>query len=635
MAGLTTLLPDVAKIVPKVSFSWYDYILFCVMLGLSALIGVYFGCFGSKQRSADEYLMGNKKMKVFPISVSLVASHVSGITLLAVPADIYRYGASYWLLIIAAIFVTFTTIYVYLPVFYKLQITSTYEYLERRFDNRNRMFASFLFALGLFLYLPIVIYIPALALSAATGINIHLITPVVCGVCIFYTTLGGLKAVVWTDTLQFTITTGAVIAIFVIGVRAGGGFGAIWSKALEGHRLDIFDFDPDPTKRDSFWITSIGMSIGWLSMVGIHQSCVQKFLSVSTFQESKQCVIYFSIGISIVSSFSVFTGLMMYARYANCDPFTTGTVQKNDQLLPYYVMDVASYVPGLSGLFIAGIFCAALSTLSACLNCLAGTMYEDFISKIIGHVEEKTTTYILKLLVVITGVVCTVLVFVIEHLGGILALAISLAGVTSGPLLGMFTLGVLFPKASSKGSLYGAIIALLFASWIVTMAQYYKAQGSIVDVPKPTSVDGCLANFTTLSPLTTLNSTLSSLESVATEDITIENSTISQLLSNFTQATENGEKPKPFFLFRISHYYYTGVGALVTIICGLLISYVLENDDPPVHRDLISPVVHFALPNDDDMQKEKNKDYYSVEKALHLVTTNWEKNEDDAKIIKS
>lgn len=161
---------------------------------------------------------------------------------------------------------------------------------------------------------------------------------------------------------------------------------------------------------------------------------------------------YFSIGITIVSSFSVFTGLMMYARYAKCDPFTTGVVQKNDQLLPYYVMDVASNVPGLSGLFIAGIFCAALSTLSASLNCLAGTMYEDFISKIIGHVEEKTTTYILKLLVVITGVVCTALVFVIEHLGGILPLAISLGGVTAGPLLGMFTLGILFPRVTSKVS---------------------------------------------------------------------------------------------------------------------------------------------------------------------------------------
>jgi sodium-coupled monocarboxylate transporter 8/12 len=122
-----------------------------------------------------------------------------------------------------------------------LQVTSTYEYLERRFDSTNRVFASFLFTLGLFLYLPIIIYLPALAFSTATGLNIHYITPVVCGVCIFYTTLGGLKAVVWTDTLQFTITTGALFVVTVIGIRSAGGVGAIWNKALEGDRLDIFE----------------------------------------------------------------------------------------------------------------------------------------------------------------------------------------------------------------------------------------------------------------------------------------------------------------------------------------------------------------------------------------------------------
>jgi sodium-coupled monocarboxylate transporter 8/12 len=155
----------------------------------------------------------------------------------------------------------------------------------------------------------------------------------------------------------------------------------------------------------------------------------------------------------IVTSCSVFIGLTMYARYADCDPFTTGAVKKNDQLLPYFIMDVASHIPGLSGLFIAGIFCAALSTLSACLNCVAGTMYEDFVLKVTGPIDDdKRAAYILKLLVVIVGVLCTLLVFVVERLGGILPLVVSLGGLTSGPLLGMFTLGILFPKATSKVS---------------------------------------------------------------------------------------------------------------------------------------------------------------------------------------
>lgn len=114
-------------------------------------------------------------------------------------------------------------------------------------------------------------------------------------------------------------------------------------------------------------------------------------------------------------------------------------------------MDVASHVPGLPGLFIAGIFCAALSTLSASLNCLAGTFYEDFISKLGGSkLSDAQISCWLKALVFVIGMISIALVYVIEHLGSILPLAISLGSVTNGPLLGMFTLGILFPRASKK-----------------------------------------------------------------------------------------------------------------------------------------------------------------------------------------
>ncbi|XP_063925469.1 sodium-coupled monocarboxylate transporter 2-like [Zophobas morio] len=606
----TKVLPNVLENVAQLSFSWYDYIFFFVMLGVSALIGVYFGCFGTKQSSADEYLMGNKNMKVFPISVSLVASHVSGVTLLALPADVYIYGASFWLFVPALVIVGTCTMYVYLPVFYKLQITSTYEYLERRFDSTNRMFASFLFSIGLFLYLPVVIYLPALALSATTGINLHYITPLVCGVCIFYTTLGGLKAVVWTDTIQFTVTTGAVFTVVVIGIRTAGGFGSIWSTALEGHRLDILDFDLDPTKRDTFWSITAGVLSWWLSMAGIHQSCVQKFLSLPTFREAKLSLLYFMLGVAVVCSFSIFTGLIMFARYANCDPLSIGAVKKHDQLLPFYIMDVASHIPGLSGLFIAGIFCAALSTLSASLNCLAGTMFEDFILKVTGPIKnERTTTYILKFLVLITGIVCTLLVFVVEHLGGILPLVVSLASVTSAPLLGLFTLGVLFPKVSSRGAFYGSIVGLLFSSWIVVMAQYYKANGMIPDVHKPVSIEGCydVINSTENFPPT--------LENFTTVDFLADQS--EEFFYDYS-SSEEYKDDEPFILFRISHYYYGLLGTSVTIICGLLFTYMLGNDDPPVHRDLLSPVIYFLL-SDKEVENCPTKEYYKLDKASHYV----------------
>lgn len=168
----------------KVQFSWYDYVLFCGMLVVSTLIGVYFGFFDKKKPSANEYLMGGKKMNIFPIAVSLVAryfylnhiyyiisynsidsSHVSGVSILAVPADVYRFGFGYGLSFMSMFINTLLTIYVFLPVFYKLQITSMFEYLKLRFDTRVRLMASFLYALSAIFYLPIIIYVPALAFS--------------------------------------------------------------------------------------------------------------------------------------------------------------------------------------------------------------------------------------------------------------------------------------------------------------------------------------------------------------------------------------------------------------------------------------------------------------------------------------
>lgn len=168
------------------------------------------------------------------------------------------YGGSYWWSIMSMTLTGITTGVVFLPVFFKLQLTSSYEYLKLRFDPSLRVISSFLFALTMILYLPIVVYIPALAFSQGTSrnsppedpqnfsfpvtsINIHMITPIVCVVCIFYTTIGGLKAVVWTDTLQFTVMVAAMVVVLYLGIKSAFGLQNIFRIAYEGGRLDLFE----------------------------------------------------------------------------------------------------------------------------------------------------------------------------------------------------------------------------------------------------------------------------------------------------------------------------------------------------------------------------------------------------------
>lgn len=144
-------------------------------------------------------------------------------------------------------------------------------------------------------------------------------------------------------------------------------------------------------------------------------------------------------------------GLVMYANYYRCDPFTAGKIKKHDQVLPFYVMEVATVIPGLAGLFLSGILSAALSTQSAYMNSLAASIYEDFVSPFVpSNTNQKTISNILKFMVVIIGLISTLMVYVVEHMGSIVPINIALSSITNGPLLGLFTLGMLFPVANSK-----------------------------------------------------------------------------------------------------------------------------------------------------------------------------------------
>ncbi|KAK9708917.1 Sodium:solute symporter family [Popillia japonica] len=562
-----------------VTFSWLDYFLFVSMLASGALVGIYYG-FIRKQNTAQEYLLGGKQMNVWTISMSLVSSTLSGFTLLSIPADIYRYGITYGLLITINLSVALTSYYIFLPVFYKLQITSVYEYLYIRFNNKVRVIASFLFSLCMGLFLPVVIYIPALALGQVTNLNIHVITPIVCGICIFYTTLGGLRAVVLTDVIQFGVMLGSLLVVVAAGIwRAvvltdviqfgvmlgsllvvvaagiwrGGGLGTILKNSYNNGQLDI-SFDLDFVKRDTFWAVIIGQTAQLMSYFSVGQGSVQKFLSLPSFptikskhnQESRSNITF---------------------------TFQANIIKSHDQILPLYVMEEVSFIPGLCGLFISGIFSAGLSTLSALMNCLAATIYEDFISPFVSKdtSQEKVGLY-LKWIVVIIGISSTALVYVVEQLGGLVQLTLSFSGITSGPTVGLFIVGMLVPQVTSKGALAGVITSASIMTWIILTSQWYKIQGKITYPTLPLSTDGC--NGTILNAI---------------------NQTIANTVNSNTTGMDD-----VFVVYRISFYWYALLGTIIVIVVSLIVSYFTEQEKP-LNEDCIAPIAQFLIKKKNDM----------------------------------
>ncbi|XP_014485470.1 PREDICTED: sodium-coupled monocarboxylate transporter 1-like [Dinoponera quadriceps] len=549
------------------TFDLIDSVVFVGLLGISALVGVY-QCYASRKKAdaVGEYLVGGQKMSIFPISMSLIASYVSGIAMLGLPAEMYVYGTQLWCIVIADTFVSVTMVIVYLPVFYGLRITSSYEYLELRFNRVVRLMGSVIFIIKMLLYIPLVIYVPALAFNQATGIDLYTIALLVCAVCIFYTTLGGLKAVVWTDTIQTVMMFGAVIVVVVLGTNRVGGVAEVWKRNFDTGRIEFFNMDPDPTVRHTFWTVVFGSYLNWLATCSVNQAMVQRCLAMPNLKKSNVAIMIMAVGIISIVSLCCYTGIVIFAAFYECDPVTTKQIRKPDQLLPYFVMELSHAIPGLPGLFVSGVFSAALSTMSTGLNSMSGVIYEDMIKPCFRNpISNVGASRIMKATVVIIGAICVGLVFMVEKLSGLIQAGRSLSGITAGPLLGMFTLGMFFPMANSTGALVGALVSLNLVAWISFGTQAAISNGSIFFPVKPVSVEGC-------SEL---------LRSTA---------------GNFTLIIENAVREQPFFLYRMSYLWYTWVGFLTTILVGLVVSWFTgPHKYSYADKRLFTPVIHGLL----------------------------------------
>ncbi|XP_063916914.1 sodium-coupled monocarboxylate transporter 2-like isoform X2 [Zophobas morio] len=472
--------------------------------------------------------------------------------------------------------------FVYLPVFFKLQVANMYEYLEKRFDKKIKMFALILYLLCEIFMFPVLTYTPSLTFATASGLNPSLCAFFLSIVCVFYTSIGGLKTVVWTDFLQFGIIIVSFITLYIIGLQTSGGFLSVWNTAAEGQRLDIFNFQLDLTARDSFWAYIIGSGSTATALIIIHQTGLQKFLSLSNYKDCVWSVVHTVISMSLVHTFCVCIGLVAYSKYKDCDPLTSHLITKHDQLFPFFVTEIGGSLPGVPGLFIAAICSAALSSMSSNLNALSGVMYKDVVCEFLKKKpSDKQATNILKIIVLVIGLLCSCLVFAMEGLGEVFTVSSTIWGITQGPILGAFTLGVLFPKANHQGALYGMLVGCITVAGIAAPAKYYQMKGLLRFPTKPLSTSGC--------------SFLNGTNFVSTNSTT---------LNQF----------QPNVIFKTSFHCYPVIGAIVTVIVGLVISYFTKSGSS-VHKSFLSPVVYSCL----QKKSSGNRECVNGETALELL----------------
>lgn len=549
-----------------------DYVVIVVMLLISSGIGVYYWLTGGRQKSTEEYFVANKSMSVLTVAIGLMASYLSAVSLLGVSSEIYVYGSQYAVINISYGIATAFVVYFYLPVFFELDATSAFEYLQKRFGTPTRLLASVAFFLQLLLYTGVVLYAPALALEATTDISRSLSVIGIGLVCTFYSAIGGIKAVLITDVFQSALMIIAVITVIVTAAVDVGGLGRIWEIADEGSRLEFDNISPDPTVRHTWWSLSVGGFFTYLSLYGVNQVQVQRMLTVKNLGAAKRAL-WWSWPIASIMSLTIcFAGLSIYSKYRDCDPLNSGRITSNDQLMPFYVMETLSKYPGVPGLFIAGIFSAGLSTVSATVNSLSAVILEDYIKPLYRYKskgkEMSSTRSIVasKVLAVVVGSMCLGVAFLAQHLGGLLQAALTIFGVVGGPVLGTFTLGMFTQTGNQKGAITGLILALAFSFWI----GFGQPKAPI---PKlPVSTIGCTNNSL-------------SYKNIMKPD-------------TFDKITN---KDSIFYLYRLSYMWYCPLGFLSSLLIGWIVSWLIETiffkkkEKIVIDLRLLTPIVALSI----------------------------------------
>uniref|UniRef100_A0A3B3Z8I3 Sodium-dependent multivitamin transporter n=1 Tax=Periophthalmus magnuspinnatus TaxID=409849 RepID=A0A3B3Z8I3_9GOBI len=540
----------------KLLFTAVDYAIFAGLLGASLAIGVYYALSGGRQRTTQEFLLADRSMGCLPVSLSLIASFQSAVAIIGVPAEIYTHGTQYWFIGCAYILGLLVPAHVFIPVLYRLKLSSAYQYLELRFSKAVRICGTLTFIFQTVVYMGLCIYAPAFALNAVTGIKLWGTVLATGLVCTLYTTLGGLKAVIWTDVFQTVVMFSGQVAVIVVGVYQTGGPSEVWKKVWEGGRISGLNLNPDPTERHTFWTLALGGVFLMWALYGVNQSQVQRYLSSRSEREAvRSCYMVFP-SLQLALALSCVMGLIMFARYCGEDHSHQLQSTKADAMVIYFVMDMLQGFPGLPGLFVACLFSAALSTISSAFNSLATVTMEDLIKPQFPAMSERRATLLSKALAMFYGLLCLAMAYVTHLMGdSVLLVALKIFGMVGGPILGLFCLGMFFPWANPIGALAGLAGGLSLSFWV--------GIGSILNqTPGPrTLVPDCRSGL-------------------------VSNSSSSSAVITVTLRPSGLQR-----FYSLSYMWYSGFTCVSVIFIGLIISFLTG----PIREEDVTPGTVFPL----------------------------------------
>ncbi|XP_032382773.1 sodium/iodide cotransporter isoform X2 [Etheostoma spectabile] len=439
-----------------------DYAVFAAMLSVSMAIGLFHALKKSPGgATANDFFTGSRSLSAVPVGLSLCASFMSAVQVIGVPAEASRYGFKFLYMCLGQSINSLLTAYFFLPVFFRLGITSTNQYLKMRFGRGMQLLGSVQFLVATLLYTGIVIYAPALILNQATGLNMWVSLFSTGTICTLYTTL-------------IVVMLSGFVAIFIHGTVLVGGPAVVLEIAKNGSRINFNDFSIDPRQRYTFWSLSVGGALVWLSMYGVNQAQVQRYVSCRTERDAKWALFVNQVGLCVIVSSAATCGIVMFAYNMNCDPLKSGRISAPDLYMPYFVLEIFRDHPGFLGLFLACAYSGTLSTASTSINAMAAVTMEDLLQPHLRHMTQKKLILVSKGLSFLYGAGCITMAALSSFLDwGVLQGSFTVMGVVSGPLLGVFILGMFVPATNRLGAFSGMLVGFGVSLWLAVGSTLY------------------------------------------------------------------------------------------------------------------------------------------------------------------
>ena len=459
--------PQVLVLAPapgETSFGWINWTV--VSLYLAGMIGM--GVWFMKREAAsstEAYFRGGQRIPAWVAGLSIFATMLSALTFMGIPARAYQTDISWYIGQLPILLIVPLVAFCYLPFFRRLDLTSAYEYLEQRFSLACRLFASLSFVLLHLGRIAIVLYLPALALAAVSDIDVVTAILVIGVLCLIYTVIGGIKAVVWTDAIQaLVLMAGAILCFVLAALRVEGGFAGMAeiatrdAKLFESLRWDGFDL-ADGTA--SAIVLFVAFFFNSFITYTSSQDVVQRYVTTRDLAAARRAL-WLTMWLSVFGSLVFFgLGVAVYAFYKTHPGQLDPAMAANDSILPFYIMQQLPV--GVSGLVIAAIFAASQSTVSSSLNSVATAYIKDVDARLLrpGR-DDRTYLRTAQAAVLLAGSLSIgVAVWMAEsNLESAFKTFNVLIGLTAGSLGGLFALGVFTRRANGTGALLGALLGL-------------------------------------------------------------------------------------------------------------------------------------------------------------------------------